>query len=51
MTQAPLLEAVVTGVGTERFVEGQPITWPEVEPVFAGWAQDFKVRLMEARGP
>ncbi len=44
-----LLEAVVTGVGTQRFIDGQPITWPEVEPVFTGWAQDFKTYLLGAQ--
>jgi len=40
-----LIEAVITGVGEQKFVEGEPITWPEIEPVLAGWAQDFKARL------
>ena len=30
-----LTEAVITGVGQRKFIEGQPITWPEVEPVLA----------------
>jgi hypothetical protein len=45
VSHALLIEAVITGVGEQKFVEGQPITWPEVEPVLAGWAQDFKARL------
>jgi len=45
-----LIEAVITGVGEKKFVEGQPITWEEVEPVLASWAQDFKVRLGAAQG-
>src|SRR5262249_46271521 len=49
VSQALLLEAVITGVGEQKFVEGQPITWPEVEPVLAGWAQDFKARLNAAQ--
>ena len=49
VTDVLLLEAVITGVGTQRFIEGEPITWPEVEPVLAGWAQDFKNHLIEAQ--
>ena len=45
-----LIEAVITGVGERKFIEGQPITWPEVEPVLASWAQDFKVRLNAVQG-
>jgi hypothetical protein len=45
VTKQLLLEAVVTGVGNRKFSEGQPITWDEVAPVLAGWAQDFKERL------
>ena len=45
-----LIEAVITGVGERKFVEGQPITWPEVEPVLASWAQDFKARLNAVQG-
>jgi hypothetical protein len=45
-----LIEAVITGVGDRKFVEGQPITWPEVEPVLASWAQDFKARLNAVQG-
>lgn len=46
----PLLAAVITGVGEQKFIEGQPITWPEVEPVLRGWAQDFKSRLNAVHG-
>jgi hypothetical protein len=46
----PLMAAVITGVGDRNFLEGQPITWDEVEPVLAGWAQDFKKRLDAAHG-
>jgi hypothetical protein len=45
-----LIEALITGVGERKFVEGQPITWPEVEPVLASWAQDFKARLNAVQG-
>jgi hypothetical protein len=45
ITQRLLIEAVVTGVGTKQFSENQPITWDDVQPVLAGWAQDFKDRL------
>lgn len=45
-----LLEAVITGVGTKKFVEGQPITWDDVGPVMASWAQDFKARLSAVQG-
>ena len=45
MTQKMLLEAVVTNTGRKQFTEGQPILWSDVEPVLAGWAQDFKDRL------
>ena len=45
-----VIEAVITGVGDKKFVEGQPITWPEVEPVLASWAQDFKARLNAVQG-
>ena len=45
-----LIEAVITGVGDKKFVEGQPITWPGVEPVLASWAQDFKARLNAVQG-
>ncbi len=45
-----LLEAVITGVGERKFVEGQPITWNDVEPVLASWAQDFKARLNAVQG-
>lgn len=45
-----LLEAVITGVGEKKFVEGQPVTWADVEPVMASWAQDFKARLNAVQG-
>jgi len=45
VTKQLLVEAVVTGVGNRKFSEWQPITWDEVAPVLAGWAQDFKERL------
>lgn len=45
MTGRPLMAAVITDVGERRFVEGQPITWAQVEPVMHGWAQDFRQRL------
>ena len=45
-----LIEAVITGVGERKFIEGQPITCPEVEPVLASWAQDFKARLNAVQG-
>jgi len=45
-----LIEAVITGVGERKFVEGQPISWSEVEPVLASWAQDFKARLNAVQG-
>jgi hypothetical protein len=45
-----LLEAVITGAGQRKFVEGQPITWTDVEPVLASWAQDFKARLNFVQG-
>ena len=45
-----LMEAVITGVGNRKFVEGQPIMWPEVEPVMASWEQDFKARLNAIQG-
>jgi|SRR5215467_3753891 len=50
VSQKLLMEAVITGVGERKFVEGQPITWPEVEPVMASWAQDFKARLNAVQG-
>lgn len=50
VSRKPLIEAVITGVGERKFVEGQPITWPEVEPVLASWAQDFKTRLNAVQG-
>ena len=50
VSHKPLMAAVITGVGNRKFVEGQPITWDEVEPVLAGWAQDFKKRLDAAHG-
>jgi len=50
VTGRPLLAAVITGVGEQKFIEGQPITWPEVEPVLRGWAQDFKQRLNVVQG-
>jgi hypothetical protein len=45
-----LMEAVITGVGQKKFVEGQPITWSDVEPVMASWAEDFKARLNAVQG-
>jgi hypothetical protein len=45
-----LMEAVITGVGEKKFTEGQPITWSDVEPVMASWAQDFKARLNAVQG-
>src|SRR5205814_3834367 len=45
-----LIEAVITGVGERKFIQGQPITWPEIEPVLASWAQDFKARLNAVQG-
>jgi len=45
-----LMEAVITGVGERKFVEGQPITWDDVGPVMASWAQDFKTRLNAVQG-
>ena len=50
VTGRPLLAAVITDVGEQKFIEGQPITWPEVEPVLRGWAQDFKQRLNAVQG-
>ena len=50
VTQKLLIEAVVTGVGTKQFAEDQPIMWSDVEPVLAGWAQDFKDRLNAVQG-
>jgi hypothetical protein len=50
VSHKPLMAAVITGVGDRKFVEGQPITWDEVEPVLAGWAQDFKKRLDATHG-
>jgi len=49
VTQKLLLEAVITGVGTKQFAENQAITWDDVQPVLAGWAQDFKDRLNALR--
>jgi hypothetical protein len=49
VTQKLLVEGVVTGVGTKQFAENQPITWDDVQPVLAGWAQDFKDRLNATR--
>jgi len=45
-----LLEAVITGVGDRKFIESQPITWSDVGPVLASWAQDFKARLNAVQG-
>lgn len=45
-----LLEAVITGVGERKFIEGQPVTWNDVEPVLSSWAQDFKARLNTVQG-
>lgn len=50
VSQKPLLAAVITGVGNRKFVEGQPITWDDVGPVLASWAQDFKARLDAVQG-
>jgi hypothetical protein len=50
VTKNLLLEAVITGVGDRKFIEGQPIPWADVEPVLASWAQDFKTRLNAAQG-
>ena len=49
VTQKLLLEAVITGVGTKQFAENQAITWDDVQPVLARWAQDFKDRLNALR--
>jgi hypothetical protein len=50
MTGRPLMAGVITDVGERRFVEGQPITWAQVEPVMHGWAQDFRQRLDALQG-
>jgi hypothetical protein len=50
VSNKPLMAAVITGVGDRKFVEGQPITWDEVDPVLAGWAQDFKKRIDATHG-
>jgi hypothetical protein len=50
VTRQPLMAAVITGVGEQRFLEGQPITWQQVEPVLQGWALDFRQRLDALRG-
>jgi hypothetical protein len=50
VSRKPLIEAVITGVGEKKFVEGQPITWDDVEPVLASWAQDFKTRINAVQG-
>jgi len=50
VTGRALMAAVITDVGERRFIEGQPITWAEVEPVMHGWAQDFRQRLDAVHG-
>lgn len=50
VSRKPLIEAVITGVGERKFVEGEPIAWTDVEPVLASWAQDFKARLNAVQG-
>jgi hypothetical protein len=50
VTGQALMEAVITGAGEQRFVEGQPITWEQVEPVLQGWAQAFRQRLNAMHG-
>jgi hypothetical protein len=45
-----LIQAVVSGVGTRKFSENEPIPWADVEPVLRGWGEDFKQRLIAAQG-
>jgi len=45
-----LIQAVITGVGSRKFNEGEPIPWADVEPVLRGWGEDFKQRLTAAQG-
>ncbi len=50
VTGRALMAGVITGVGERRFLEGQAITYAQVESVFQGWAQDFRQRLNEVHG-
>lgn len=50
VTGRALMAGVITGVGEQRFVEGQPITYAQVASVLQGWAQDFRQRLNAVHG-
>jgi hypothetical protein len=50
VTGRALMAGVITGVGEQRFLEGQPITYAQVESVLNEWAQDFRQRLNAVHG-
>ena len=50
VTGRALMAGVITGVGEQRFLEGQPITYAQVESVLQEWAQDFRQRLNAVHG-
>jgi hypothetical protein len=50
VTGRALMAGVISGVGEQRFLEGQPITYAQVESVLRGWAQDFRQRLQAVHG-
>jgi hypothetical protein len=50
VTGRALMAGLITGVGDQRFLEGQPITYAQVESVLQEWAQDFRQRLNAVHG-
>lgn len=50
VTGRALMAGVISGVGEQRFLDGQPITYAQVESVLQGWAQDFRQRLEAVHG-
>jgi hypothetical protein len=50
VTGRALMAGVISGVGDQRFIEGQSVTYAQVESVLQEWARDFRQRLNAVHG-